>query len=83
MDPKDWWYQGQIDFTDKYIIPLCNRSTRFLREDFSDQLIKNCLVNRNIWVEHGELATEIISTAVNDGGEETRVLSWLLELAAY
>ena len=81
VDPKVWWYQGQIDFTDKYIIPLCTRSKRFLCDDFSDQLLNNCLVNRNIWVDHGELATEIIYTAANDGEEESRVLQRLLELA--
>jgi hypothetical protein len=63
-------------------MPLCNRSKRFLRNGFSDELLMNCLAIRNIWVKHGELATEIISSAVNDDGEESRVLSRFLELAA-
>ncbi len=81
-DPREGWYQGQIVFTDKYVIPLSKRSRRFLQGGFSDKLLHNGLTNRNIWMEHGKLATEIISNAVEEGEEEFDVLQRLFELSA-
>jgi len=81
-DPREEWYQGQIDFTDKYVIPLSKRSRRFLRGAFSDKLMHNGLTNRNIWMEYGKLATEIISNAVEENEEEFDVLQRLFELSA-
>ncbi len=40
------------------------------------------LTNRNIWMEYGKLATEIISNAVEENEEEFDVLQRLFELSA-
>jgi hypothetical protein len=81
-DPREGWYQGQIVFTDKYVIPLSKRSRRFLQGGFSDKLLHNGLTNQNIWMKHGKLATEIISNAVEEDEEEFDVLQRLFELSA-
>lgn len=81
-DPREGWYQGQIVFTDKYVIPLSKRSRRFLQGGFSDKLLLNGLTNQNIWMKHGKLVTEIISNAVEEDEEEFDVLQRLFELSA-
>lgn len=81
-NPREGWYQGQIDFTDKYVIPLSKRSKRFLQGGFSDRLLRNGLTNRNIWIQQGKLATEIISNAVDTDENEVNVMQRLIELCA-
>jgi hypothetical protein len=80
VHPRLGWYQGQLDFFDKYVIPLSKRLKCFLREDFSNTLIKYALTNRNIWMTHGILATEIMSSAVDNDEKEIDVLPSLYEL---
>lgn len=81
-DPKEGWYQGQMVFMDKYVIPLSKRSKRFLQSGFSEKLLRNGLTNRKIWMEQGKVATEIISKAVEADESEVDVIQRLIELAA-
>ncbi len=78
--PSAGWYQGQIDFLDKYVIPLSQRSKRYLKKDFSDALFNYGVFNRNMWMMHGKLATEIMFNAVEDDEKESNVLPRLYEL---
>jgi hypothetical protein len=80
VDPRPGWYQGQIGFFDKYVIPLSQRSIIYLREDFSNALLNYGLTNRKIWMAHGKLATEIMYHAVVDDEKEINVLLRLYEL---
>jgi hypothetical protein len=82
VHPKVGWYQGQIDFIDKYILPLVQRSKSYLKEDFSKVLFNYGVTNRKIWMVHGKLVTEIMSSAVEDNEKESIVLPRLYELAS-
>jgi hypothetical protein len=82
LDPRLGWYEGQIIFLDKYILPLAQRSKSYLREDFVDALLSNGFTNRRIWTERGKLASDIISKAVAEEEKEINVLHRLYELPA-
>jgi hypothetical protein len=78
--PLAGWYQGQIDFFDKYVIPLSQRSKSYLKEDFSNALLTHGMFNRNMWMMHGKVATEIMFKGVEDDERESTILPRLYGL---
>lgn len=81
-DPRVGWCEGQIEFLDKYILPLAERTASYLRPDFAEELMNNGMENQRLWTEHGKLASEIMSKAVDDDAKEIDVLHRLYELPA-
>jgi hypothetical protein len=79
-DPRDGWFQGQIGFLDFYILPLAKRSKIYLNKEFGNGLIENGLRNRELWVQYGVKATEIMIDAVDQGIDEKSALLRLYEL---
>ena len=60
MDPREFWYKGEIGFFDNYIIPLANK----LKDCnvfgvSSDEYLGYAIRNREEWAERGE---EIVMT---------------------
>jgi len=54
-DPSKFWYQGELDFFDNYVIPLATK----LKECnvfgvSSDEYLAYAIKNRDEWAERGE-----------------------------
>lgn len=79
-DPREGWFQGQVGFLDKYIIPLAKRSSIYFHQDFSESLVNNGLTNLAMWMAHGKQATDIMTNATDDNEKESGVLQRLYEL---
>jgi hypothetical protein len=64
-DPADFWYQGELDFFDNYIIPLARK----LRECnvfgvSSDECLNYAIANRSEWALRGEEAVASLLVSV-------------------
>lgn len=79
-DPRDSWFQGQIGFLEKYILPLAERSQVYFEKEFADALIGNARHNLKLWNQHGVEATAMMVNAADNGEDEPDVLVRLYEL---
>lgn len=79
-DPRDGWYQGQIGFLDKYVLPLAKRSQIYFEKEFSDAIVNNGLMNMQLWMKYGIRASAVMLEGIVNDTNESEVLLQLYEL---